>query len=1339
MASGASRGSSNNNNNIRHHYHDTKNNRLSTRAQTLVACILLLPALATRPADSADLAGPKWPALTSNGSSGHEPAALELAAGAKSYRERRNFGRRLLAAGSAGSLLARTIRHLNGSPASNLTSFSGRNRETSSQALVSGSPTTKSARPNLPLETWARLINRNVNVSSQLRSQPATPTGPLTPGALRRAATPTRRPTAQVLADSAQETLSIGIVIRPGGGGPNGTSVTAATSGELVASQIEPSAIESADPDWEASNDIEQVIQVDKQQVTASGSGYSSGDTSAAHKQQAAVGERLKAKEQSGHWSSSDGGAHQLEGSAGGSAKMADRALVDLGHHKHGWKNVYHKEEYAQHQKYHDVFRDRDWHDKRSRQAEQHQLEKGAKFNKSLASNFRDANKQGTKYDFRKGSEWRRSEDENELQADGEADSELDDQHSDFGKTGASQVSDKYMAPKQRAGQEEGAEDELILEQMRARLEDLSERANGQAPVVNSTAREPHEMGSRMREWPPEPKTMATHTVGHQSINDILKTARRAKGNRSSSSSSAAGGRHEPSRASDGIDLSRPLRVQNGRRRQQTEADSSDHSRDDGDDDGNNDDDDDDGGDSGDNAGNRGRYEYLAPVGDRDKRQPIGQMASASALTTRSDETTGGDKRNELRLKLELDLGKSLGGGGSTQELTKLANTTSSWLEDHQNHTSVGFTNSLGHGIGASRPTNGSHSVGGLAQGRLPAHRPSYLFANASGHHSNSQSANRKPALGSGAHPATRLSSGWGAKGRASAANSSAALSEVLPNRPIFVKHLQMNGGVVLGKLDGPLPTNHSPAVGLLEDSFALSPEDLRIENSLGGHLEDDADGADHHHELGLVGRPTLADEPPSKDYVVVFGGFSTDHSSAADSSRSQGAAAHLGQVAPPERLLAPEGPSDEPNVIFEASASTLHDDRLPAHYFRHFEAQPLNGGDNDELHVSSNDLRALASTSDLTSSQAAAAATLPGRQQVVAELAAIPLQPLRPTVSWRQHVGSHLPNLLRAATLGYASSDPPSQVHQLLNRWLRLPRVFEPSPRQRAPLEQSSQQQTFEGQAHPLAALETSPPQVSFQGLRPLLGGPLGQSEGFYHHHHQQLVGDSFEGESFAQMIVAAPRVAAQQVPLVLELAGDLMSEPSTRLVAHSTGQPTGSPSKVRSDQARQQQQLQRQQQVSLKSPGGASAARPKQRGRPPGGKRKMEGGKKARRRQRARGEVRQGGRNLTSGGDLMVAASEQPVKLRAASQPVARPLSATGGGGPPVASRQIKWPKSSSYPMGSNWIPRTILQHSNSSTKSTSLSSRDIRLPGGSSNKGSFGQRIIDSFKLKLNGVAG
>lgn len=275
--------------------------------------------------------------------------------------------------------------------------------------------------------------------------------------------------------EAAQESLSIGIVIRPGEEQSSedvlqdNSHLESATDYQVVGldgnkshllpvnerdrlrvlSATQPIQLNdkvwnnsASEPDWQAS-DIEQVIKVKKEDGEES-DGEKSGAQEELKKgksEQNVHGERLKDKEEKAHWKKEKHGEEQRSGSGKKDAAAEAKWLKDMGHNKHGWKNVYHKEEYANHQKYHDVLRDKNWDNQKAKAEENHHFEKGNKFKDVQRKDYYDKDKHGNKYDFSKGNEWKRQEDEH---YDGGADNHMKelDGSTQFGQKAASAEKD---------------------------------------------------------------------------------------------------------------------------------------------------------------------------------------------------------------------------------------------------------------------------------------------------------------------------------------------------------------------------------------------------------------------------------------------------------------------------------------------------------------------------------------------------------------------------------------------------------------------------------------------------------------------------------------------------------------------------------------------------------------------------------------------------------------------------------------------------------------------------------------------------------------------------------
>jgi len=670
-----------------------------------------------------------------------------------------------------------------------------------------------------------------------------------------------------------------------------------------------------AQPEWQSTN-IEQVIRTKKHSVQSGGKTGKDSRLKEGSGEQRASGEKLRDSDESSYWKRERSKEEVEKGSGKKGAEAEAKFLKDLGHNRHGWKNVYHKEEYANHQKFHDVFRDKSWDDRRAKLDEKHQYNKGDKFNESLAKNFYNRDKHGTKYDYSKGNDWKRYEDEQNEADEVAKDDYVETKKQDQANQVAGQVEDKegsHPEPEpepehasslnhqqQEADQYESQEgpsveegdsgsadqiDDAVIEQMKAKLDRLSgqtgprysvsssspngeylsimperirKESNAHGPMSTTTTAATTTTGASPTTTPAsakdddyeidwtlqDPEAAGDSRLGsHESINDILKTARKVNGR------------------------SRP---------QDLEADQQRENSDD-------------------------------------------EIEPESQEKPRVNE----NRRNELRLKLELDLGKSVGErlkmGNGNNEANNL--TSAPRLRGSERFVSHGslqehnFTRQRG-GTGGWQAKDVGTREGGrhdfdsqvvdYPRASSPMRRP----------HSNSIQM-RQPEMGS------QLSSvdnrepkyGFGHQHQSSSRSNStktitsrplSSLNQVLPSRPIFVKHLQMNGGVVLGKVDG-LSANRSV---IERPRGPIMSDDMSIEGSLLSALGD-------HNELNalpeIMAQPNLPEqltmlEQPSQEYLVMFG----------DNSQAE------------SHQQAPHLIPGEPKVIFEADPSNVEHGRQP-------------------------------------------------------------------------------------------------------------------------------------------------------------------------------------------------------------------------------------------------------------------------------------------------------------------------------------------------------------------------------------------------------------------------
>lgn len=879
------------------------------------------------------------------------------------------------------------------------------------------------------------------------------------------------------------------------------------------------------EPDWQAS-DIEQVIKVKKDEHDIQyDNEKKAGGQEELKKGKSAKrihGERLRDKEEKSHWKNEKHGEEEHKGTGKKDAAAEAKWLKDLGHNKHGWKNVYHKEEYANHQKYHDVLRDKNWDNKKAKAEENHHFEKGNKFNDSQRKDFYDKDKHGSKYDYSKGNEWKRYEDE---QYDGGQDDEAKelDGSSQSGEKAHEQSSDWDHPPAakkshlQRGGQSDGSEepfvgppdasesdDEDVIEQMKNKLERLSEaksisdsgerykaspsnfiQHSRHSPTLSNqtlqtgslqtdgSAEGENERPDYDNEWNPDnrgvasasgqPPSAAAFNASHQSINDILKTAKQA--NQSTTQGSPV--------------------------KQQQQQDYRDHYGDDEDDNEN--------------------------EPDQEIKQPIKD-----------------GRKNELRLKLELDLGKSLtgpketygnqsgaatlngkaaGGTGpgyagaplrrkpkaesndpsakswSSREKRPPQASNSGWKpRDTGNDAGstrqqeTGYMQDLQRGVENANPMrNGARAEQDqLNQKNHDRRHAGPVFGASRGSQNKPGGQLRAPAAGPGIprhrkHSAL-LTGATGPQSSLGAISELKTLAQVMPSRPIFVKHLQMNGGIVLGKLSG-VSSNRSslierqppplrrpvPQPAPFMDSMPtggqpIMSDDMSIETSLANALSDQhenvlampqlhnmnplsaiqAHAIDSLIRQQQVATATRQPMPSNKELMVLFG----------NQQAGRGPA-----QAQRERPREAELIEADPNVIFETSASSMDEERQPylSDSYQQEQQQQIN---NLLFSVIRDDERQLSGVAPM-----AAEGLLrrplnqPGMMYQPASNKYAHMRPLRARPAIK------IPNLLRIASVNYtllgggagkgatSSSFGPASVQQTLGRFLRLPRrVFRPS-----------------------------------------------------------------------------------------------------------------------------------------------------------------------------------------------------------------------------------------------------------------------------------------------------
>lgn len=731
---------------------------------------------------------------------------------------------------------------------------------------------------------------------------------------------------------------------------------------------------DSAEQSWQAS-DLEHVIHTAQEGQEPSSQGQQ--QQQQAGQSQAQAGERLHKHEHSGQWQRIKSGREATDNERKQEQDKEDSWQKDLGHNKHGWKNVYHKEEYAQHQKYHDLYRDKDWDQNKAKTEDSHASSKGSEYKQVLSNQFYDKDKHGSKYDYTRGNQWKRLEDDSNAHLQQQQQRE----QGAYGEPSASSTDETS----QSSQQESGEPDEAVIEQMRSRLDRLSSAGSRKHSSAND------------------------ERPARYSINQILKSARKST--------------KESSRA-ELADASSQLA--------DTSADELEHEQE------------------------------PAPRAEK-------------------------NRKNELRLKLELNLGKSDG-----QKVDR---------EPHTSQTRRNLTGAEQAAPWQPAPKQTPADPRGAWQPKQPS-EPSFEAH---------KDAELRPELPGRLHKVAfdQDDQKSGVKSaRVSARRKVSDKGQQPPSQPIYVKHLEMNGGVMLGKfsgspntrvepVDAPKRTTKSAAARRSKHrkpqiaSHTASPlnaDNFSIETSLTSALGD---------QDGLVSPVQFNDEPVAPfhsnafasdnlakpgEYMLLFGG--SGDSSARESRQHASVRAK------------PMAPAGEPHVIFEAAASSLDQER-----------QPLFQADQDDFL----DYRAPLSVS--------------------------------PAVNTRQPsrlLGQdyRLANLLRLTPFASASSPTmvvPS-VQQAFGRLLRLPaRMFssssltsQPVDEQRAAMSQAWPNRLYQAQQQP----EES--QLQLTHWPPISLMPIDESE---------IIHQSTRSQASAQSQLARP----------LEL-GDFMEAASSfpRAMAH-------------------------------------------------------------------------------------------------------------------------------------------------------------------------------------------
>lgn len=589
--------------------------------------------------------------------------------------------------------------------------------------------------------------------------------------------------------------------------------------------------------EWmEASTDIEQVIHKDNADGDKAAAGRQSSQA-AGSGEQAAAGERLRNHELSSSWQREKSGEEQNEAERKKEAQKEEKMQLDLGHNKHGWKNVYHKEEYAQHQKYHDLYRDKNWDQNRERTEGSDQSNKGSKYNELLSKQFYDKDKHGTKYDYTRGSGWKRIEDEA-----AESGNQSGAEHQ------SREPSASYMKEVGVAAPSNGEEqpDEGVIEQMRNKLDRLSSGSEPDGGQYSRAAKEGEDDEG---------------AGSHRSINEILKSARQVE----------RGSRRSNLRATKASPPNQHYIAHEAEGSSQHQSTSEDEAEPD------------------------------------EEHDVTGKPATEKSR-----------KNAQLRLKLELNLGKSDNQRSQQPDSRRnISDESSIW---------TGKDNQQSGWLAPGKPSNGgwqpAKSFGLEPIRSQPPVRAlkgrQFIVEKQASEKSKTKQGQRKSAKDK---PRPKPIAGEGP--------TSDQLAKVLPARPIYVKNLQMNGSVVLGKQTGPGPESSTNGKG--EEALQVAPNsgemanDFSIESSLANALGDHDDSLQQANSLGARFQDNQAikefEPANNNEYMLLF-----------DDSNSAAASDSFNQRVPNYRKPTAQihQAAHEPHVIFETSASNIDQQRRP-------------------------------------------------------------------------------------------------------------------------------------------------------------------------------------------------------------------------------------------------------------------------------------------------------------------------------------------------------------------------------------------------------------------------
>lgn len=314
-------------------------------------------------------------------------------------------------------------------------------------------------------------------------------------------------------------------------------------------------------PDWQAT-DLSYVIR-----MASDGRGTrkqdASGDQNASREQ--ANSDKLS--DLSSNWQRKDKLSQFDSNKQQAKQNKANEWAKDLAHNKHGWKNLFHREEFAEHRKFHDLAMDRKWRSDRERAGQERDSKRGQEVASSLSKLESDRHRHGSKFDHHLGSDWKRFNSNESLDKSEDDDEDRSQQQaflapqvssksrsnteslasapariqlqspSSGSASGASRVNEPSSQIDNPLASSDGEFDldegtdeanlgEHEFEQMKQKLHESSISSPTSSLIGNSVANQQREQNNQTQEKRKDPGQRLEASKQANSINEILKGAR---------------------------------------------------------------------------------------------------------------------------------------------------------------------------------------------------------------------------------------------------------------------------------------------------------------------------------------------------------------------------------------------------------------------------------------------------------------------------------------------------------------------------------------------------------------------------------------------------------------------------------------------------------------------------------------------------------------------------------------------------------------------------------------------------------------------------------------------